>query len=80
MSQESTLYMEIQTTTRAAIARRLRELANNLEARQFKMGDYDVSLPEQIDMKVELDEGADIVELEIEIGWHPQYLVRLNEE
>ena len=80
MSQESTLFMEIQTTTRAAIARRLRELANNLEARQFRMGDYQVSLPEQIDMKVELDEGADTAELEIEIGWRPQYFVQLSEE
>lgn len=80
MSQESTLFMEIQTTTRTAIARRLRELADNIEARQFKMGDYQVSLPEQIDMKVELDEETGNVELEIEIGWRPQYLVQLSEE
>jgi amphi-Trp domain-containing protein len=80
MSQESTLFMEIQTTTRTAIARRLRELADNIESRQFKMGDYQVSLPEQIDMKVELDEETDNIELEIEIGWRPQYLVHLSEE
>jgi amphi-Trp domain-containing protein len=80
MSQESTLFMEIQTTTRTAIARRLRELADNIESRQFKMGDYQVSLPEQIDMKVELDEGTDNIELEIEIGWRPQYFVQLSEE
>jgi hypothetical protein len=84
MGKESILYMENQITTRMAAARRLRELAHKIEARQFEMGDYEISLPQRLDMKVELDEhmivGDRVIELEIEIGWRPQYLAHLSDE
>lgn len=84
MAKESTLFMENQITTRAAAARRLRELADKIEERQFAMGDYEISLPQRIEMKVELDEhmivGDRVIELEIEIGWRPQFLAHLSDE
>lgn len=84
MAKESTLFMENQITTRTAAARRLRELADKIESRQFEMGDYEISLPQRLEMKVDLDEhmivGDRVIELGIEIGWRPQFLAQLSDE
>ncbi len=73
LNQELVLFQENHITTRKAAARRLRNLADKIENMNFKMGDYPVSLPEQIALKIEYEAAEEAAggELEIEILWSP---------
>jgi hypothetical protein len=72
MSLELILFQENHVTTRAAAAKRLRELADKIESLSFMMGDHQVNLPETVDLQIELDPEDEFGgELEIEILWQP---------
>ena len=64
-----------ETLTRKEVATRLRRLANMLgsddEEIEFERGDmkFKVHVPEQVDLKVELEVETDERELEIELKW-----------
>lgn len=70
MGKELTLFQENHVTTRAAAAKRLRELADKIEGMTFIMGDHEISLPEKVEMKIEFDPD-DGGEFELEIHWEP---------
>jgi amphi-Trp domain-containing protein len=68
--KELVLYQEMHVTTRALAAKRLRELAAKIESAAFTMGDYAVSLPSEVKLKVEFDSmEAGEGELELELHW-----------
>lgn len=69
MSRELTLFREEHLTSRAAAARRLRELADKIEATQFQLGDHNVALPESIRLKIEVNVEDEEGEIEIELHW-----------
>lgn len=72
MAKELILYQENHVTTRAAAAKRLRELADKIEQMQFMLGDHQVNLPDELDLKIELDPEDELGgELEIELRWEP---------
>ena len=64
-----------ETLTRKEVATRLRRLANMLgsddEEIEFERGEmkFKVHVPEQVDLKVELEVETDERELEIELTW-----------
>ena len=72
MTTELIYFQEHHITTRAAVAKRLRVLAEMVESKTFFMGDHAVALPEQVELQMELDdEGDEGMELELELHWKP---------
>lgn len=77
MTRELILFQEHHIATRAAVAQRLRELAEKVEGRRFTLGEHTVVLPERVSFKSEYDaeesdaaegEGAgQVYELEFEL-------------
>ena len=78
-TRELILFQEHHITSRASAAKRLRDLADKVEAMTFTLGDHQIALPEQVNFKVEYDQenpagdntGAPVYELELEIRWEP---------
>ena len=72
MTTELIYFQEHHITTREAVAKRLRVLADMVESKVFFMGDHAVALPEQLELEMELDdEGDEGMELELELHWKP---------
>ncbi|NJP04523.1 MAG: amphi-Trp domain-containing protein [Chloroflexaceae bacterium] len=74
MAHEIKLCVEKHITSRAAIVRRLRELADRIESRSFFVGDYAINLPDQVDFELEYDQktgDSPASKLEIELHWSP---------
>ena len=55
-ARELILFQEHHITSRASAAKRLRDLADKVEAMTFMLGDHQVALPEQVKFKVEYDQ------------------------
>ncbi|GAB4526550.1 MAG: hypothetical protein OHK0046_43470 [Anaerolineae bacterium] len=71
MGKELILFQERHVTTRAAAARRLRELADKIEKVEFTLGDHNVVLPEDIELKIQVDPDDEETQVEIELRWEP---------
>lgn len=70
---EIVLFQARYITTRQQAAKRLRILANAIEARHFRMGGHPVEIPEEVRLKVECHthESRAAGEFEVEIHWRP---------
>lgn len=86
-TRELILFQEHHITSRASAAKRLRELADKVEAKSFMLGDHQVTLPEQVNFKVEYDQesqagdntDAPVYELELEMRWEPWEKMRATQ-
>ena len=73
------LFQENHVTSREHAARRLRELADQIEATTFALGDHQVALPDEVGFTIEVDREHDTraprdefqFELELELAWRP---------
>lgn len=76
-NHDITLFKQTGMLPRAEAARRLRALADQIEAREFELEGTQVALPAEVYLKVDLGQQEDKVDdrsfydLEIEILWQP---------
>ncbi len=73
MKKELTLFQAKYVTDRSRAAKRLRRLADAVEAGKFRIGGHLVDAPEEMRLKLQCEssDGAAAGEIEIELLWYP---------